>query len=152
MKRWILYGLVAVVILFLPKGQGVDTGELIPAELIYIYKEQNQIVAETDTGEYGKGITLQKAVEDLQETAFGVVFLDTVDYILVTEETKDLTAELESEFRLSTNIIMATGPMDTVKVSRFLAIHNPEVTLRDYLVDREKLPKCMKAGDRYYIE
>ena len=152
MRRWILYSLAALGILFLPKGQEVDIGSLIPVELIHIYKEQDRIMVTTETGDSGNGTTLEKALEDLRATAFGVVFLDTVEYVLVTEESKDLVAELKSHFRLSTNVILATAPIDTEKALQFLAIHNPEVTLKDHLVLGTKLPKFMKAGDRYYVE
>ena len=152
MKRWILYTLVAAGFLLLPKGQGVDIGKLIPTELIYIYKDQDRIVVETDTGNSGEGITLEKALEDLHATASGTVFLDTVQYALVTEDTKDLLPELESVLRLSTNVILATADVDPAKTALYLTSQNPEVTLKDHLTQGEHLPKIMKAGERYYIE
>ena len=152
MKRWILYTLVAAGILLLPKGQGVDIGKLIPAELIYIYKEQDRIVVETDTDNSGEGVTLEKALEDLHATASGTVFLDTVQYALVTEETKNLLPELESILRLSTNVVLATADVDLPKAAPYLTSHNPKVTLKDHLTQGKHLPKFMKAGERYYIE
>ena len=152
MKRWIMFALAAVVVGMLPKGQQIDVGKLNPAELIYIYKEDSLTVVLTDTGDAGWGDTLEKALDDLRSTSFGEVFLDTVDYILVTEETKSVLPKLENHFRLSSNIFLASGEVDLKKVAEFLSVHNPERTLLDSITRKEKLPKLMTAGERYYLE
>ena len=152
MRRWLIY-LIAVLVLYsLPEGQGTELGKLNPAGLIYIYKEADQFVVRTDTKEMGKGVSVETALEDLRASSGAEVFLDTVDYILVTEDTKSCVPELEKQFRLSSNIVLATGQIDAVQAADFLAIHNPELTLLDYVTTGKSIPKLMMAGERYYLE
>lgn len=152
MKRWLIY-LIAVLVLYsLPEGQGTELGKLNPAGLVYIYKEADQFVVRTDTEEMGRGASLEKALEDLRATSSAEVFLDTVDYILVTEDTKSCVPELEKEFRLSSKMVLATGQIDAVQAASFLATHDPEMTLLDYVTTGKSLPKLMMAGERYYLE
>lgn len=151
MKRWLSFLIVGAVLLVLPKGQGLNVGELEPVELIYIQMEDNRIQVETDTGEQGRGNTLTEALRDTEDTAMGKIFLETVDYILVTEQTKTLIPELRGIVRPSANLVLVTGPVTLEDVSTFLQIHKPDKTLKDWLTGKQGLPKLMTAGERYYL-
>ena len=73
MKRWpILFAIAAAAILF--PANAADVGELLPVELIYIYREADQVCVATDTEAVGAGPDLNAAMEDLHATAPGAVF------------------------------------------------------------------------------
>jgi hypothetical protein len=152
MRHWLLFVVAAVIISLLPKGQGTDIGKLQPAELIYIYKEENTLVLETDTGDVGSGETLQEALADMEATSFGEVFLETMNWILVTEDTKQILKNQWEKFRLSAQVVLVTGPVDVKTISQYLQIHKSNVTLKDYVAGQKELPKLMTAGERYYLE
>lgn len=152
MRHWLLLVVAAVIISLLPKGQGTDIGKLQPAELIYIYKEENNLVLATDTGDVGSGETLQEALADMEATSFGEVFLETMNWILVTEDTKPVLKQQWEKFRLSAQVILVTGPVDVKTLSQYLQIHKSNVTLKDYVAGQKELPKLMTAGERYYLE
>lgn len=151
MKRWILFLAAAAVVLFLPDGQGIDVAKLQPVELLYINMEQGRIAVYTDTGEYGIGNALEDALRDVRATAKGEIFLDTVDYVLVTEETKSEISELRHVLRPSANLILATGPVQPKDITAYLAVHKPDVTLKNWMMGQRELPKLMTAGERYYL-
>jgi len=151
MKRWIFFLAAAAVVLFLPDGQGIDVAKLQPVELLYINMEQGRMVVYTDTGEYGIGNTLEDALQDVRATAKGEIFLDTVDYVLVTEETKMEISELRHVLRLSAKLILATGPVQSEDITAYLAVHKPEITLKNWMMGQRELPKLMTAGERYYL-
>lgn len=152
MRKWQVYLAAAALVLLLPEGQGSDVGKLQPAELVYIYKENDAISVCTDTGDLGSGETLPGALKDMQETSPGILFLDTVDYILITEETKNVIPELEEYFRPSSAVILATGTIDVERATRFLSVHEPDSPLTDCVTENVQLPKLMTAEERYYLE
>lgn len=151
MKRWVIAIAAVIAVLLLPEGQGTDVGKLQPVELLYIYINDGKIILQTDTGDTGMGYTLDAAVDDMHNTASGVVFLDTIDYVLLTENTRDIINDLQNILRPSTNILIATGTVDPEKVTEFLKIHKPDVSLKNYMAGQKKLPKLMTAEGRYYI-
>lgn len=151
MKRWWM-GLAVAVLLLVPEGQGMDVGKLQPVELLYICKENEKTVVRADTDDFGTGNTLETALQDLHDTTAGVVYLDTVDYVLVTEQTKNLIPKFEEFLRPSVNLVLATGDVDAVTALDYLAIHKPGITLIDHMQGKKELPKLMTVGERYYLE
>ena len=151
MKRWVAYLGGLAVILLLPHGQGMDVGKLQPAEILHIYIEEGATVVATDTGNIGAGKNLKDALESMEGNADGVVFLDTVAYVVVTEDTKDLLPELGKLLRPGTEVVLAPGRMEIKNLARFLRVHDPKIRLCDCLAGRTELPKLMMAGERCYL-
>lgn len=151
MRRWILLLAAAGVLLLLPQGQGTDIAKLQPVELLYINIEEGRIALRTDTEELGIGNTLDDALRDIRATAAGEIFLDTVDFVLVTEDTKTMIPELEALLRPSAKLILATGMVDPKNITEFLSVHKSELTIKDWMTGQTELPKLMTAGERYYL-
>ena len=152
MKRWREIAAIAVLGILLPRGQGVDIAKLEPVEAIYIYIEEGKIRMQTDTGSEGTGYTLAEALEDLHKTASAVVFPDTADYLLVTEQTKSLLPELAGLLRPSAKVLLAAGPVDMERILPFIKNQDPRHTLKDVMMQDTAIPKLMYALGRYYLE
>lgn len=151
MKRWIVFCLAAAALFVLPQGQGVDIGEIEPVELLGIQKKSGCIVIATDTGEFGQGLTVAEAVRDAENTATGKLFLETVDYVLVTEQIKSEIPELMNILRPSARLILVKAPMDLEGAAEYLQTHKPEMTLKDWMTGKRELPKLTMVGERYYL-
>jgi len=151
LKRWYWIAVGLIVLFLLPEGQGMDVSQLQPMELIYICMEEGRVVVRTDTGDEGSGNTLDTALMNLHASSNGKVFLDTADYVLVTEDTKDLIEEMGGILRLSARVILASGQIDPEAVPQYLAAHDSRVTLKDCMSGEQTLPKLMTAGKRYYL-
>lgn len=152
MKRWQLYLAAAVFILLLPKGREMDVAKLKPVELLYVYKEAGSFAVQTDTEDSGTGTTLAEALADMRDAANGEIFLETVEYVLVSEQAKKDVLELKDYIRPSTKIILASGMVDTKLAAAYLAVHKPEVSFVIWQQGGAMLPKLMTAGERYYLE
>lgn len=150
MKRWLVC-LVGLGLLLLPKGQGTDVGKLQPAEVLFIYMEEGITVVKTDTGSMGKAWKLEEALADMKESTPAELFLDTVSYVLVTEETKGLLPQLGQILRPGTEVVLLAAPMVPENVAVFLKVHKPNVRLFACMVEQPKLPKLMTAGERWYL-
>ena len=119
--------------------------------MLYIQKESGLIQIQTDTGVLGKGNTLTTALQNAEKTAMGRIFLDTVDYVLVTERTKSMVPELQGILRPSVHLVLANGPMELADMPKFLKIHKPKTTIKDWLTGKTDLSRLMTAGERYYL-
>lgn len=148
MKRWPIVAAALVALLLLP-SQNKDVGDLLPVELLYIYKENDRIRVETDTGEAGEGDGLTQALADLKATAPGEVFLETADYLIVTKDTLPLLPQLTRVLRPATEVCLGINA-DT-QATAFLSAHKPGVTLKDCRLGGQALPTLIKTEERYRL-
>lgn len=146
MKRWVIYGLVIALLLVLRPQEMKDVGQLLPVELLYIYKEGGYIRVETDDGTWGRGLTLQRAFDDLKETAPGSVFLETADYLMVTHTTAALLPELAERLRPATEVCI--GWRIEEQTLPFLQAHKPGVSLKDIRAGKKEIPVLIQKGGR----
>ena len=151
MKQWIVYGLTLAVLLF-PSKQGTELGKLRPVELFYAYREGETLVLRTDTGDLGAGRNLRQAVSDLKRTSQGAVFLDSADYLIVTEETEALIPEFINKMRPSAEVCRTADDVDPEKAAEFLSSHPGNVTLQDLRAGERKLPQLRAGKGRYHLD
>ncbi|MBR3974031.1 MAG: hypothetical protein IKJ99_08785 [Oscillospiraceae bacterium] len=137
MKRLLLYIMVIGAALLIPE-QGTDVGKLQPVELIFLYKDEGEIVLETDTGGMGRGETLAEAYQDLEDTTPGTLFLDTADYLLVARSARTLVPQMAAYMKVNTGVCQAEKGTDLVLAAEYLGVHQPEKTLRT-LKETDKL-------------
>lgn len=134
MKRIILYTAVLGLMLAAPAEQ-MNVGKLIPVQAISIYKQDEQYVIETDTQNKGVGNTPEQALQNMKETASGIIYLDTAQYLLFSEDAQHAVDSLREKLKGSVKLSAITAPVNMENVSQFLDAH-------------DKLPKLKhwKAG------
>lgn len=148
MKRWIIVGLMFAALLLSP-SRGTEVSELLPVELLYICESEGQILVRTDTGHAGAGDTLETALADLKAVAPGRVFLETADYLIVTEETQHLLPQLWEILRPATEVCLGIGA--DADAAEFLSVHKPNVTLNDLRGGNDRLPILIQTEGRYHL-
>ncbi len=127
--RKLLYGVILVALLFAPV-QRLDVAKLEPVQTVALYMEEKQLVLETDTGNKGKGKDLTEAINDLEEKTPGVIYLDTAQYLLVTEETEALLYSLDGYLRQSIKVSKWDGKSSVKSAAQYLRIREDLHTLR----------------------
>ncbi len=151
MRRWIVYALVVALVLLLSPVEKTDVGELKPVELLYIcYEESGRLSVETDTGDLGTGGTLEEALLDLKQSASGNIFLDTADYLILGENAVSQLPRLWELLRPATQVCLGTGVREDT--AKYLAAHQPGVTLNDIRSGWRAMPELKWAEERYRIE
>lgn len=91
--RWILYLLISGLLLLAPVDR-VDVAKLIPVEAVAVFEEDGRLVIVTDTEDRGEGATVEVALENLKENAVGIIYMDTLRYLLVGESMEAHTEEM----------------------------------------------------------
>lgn len=129
MRSW-KWMLAATALAVLLPSQGTDVGKLKPAELLYAQKEGAEYIIQTDTGDEGRGDSVESALMDLKETADGAVFLETVEYLLLTEETRDAMRDFAQYLRPTVQPCVLYGEADLRSTAKYLSAHQPKSLLR----------------------
>jgi len=130
MKRLLLYLLVIGASLMIPE-RGTDAGKLQPVEVVFLYKDEGAIVLETDTGDMGRGESLEAAYIDLEDTTPGTLFLDTAQYLLVARSVRTLAPKMKAYMKDNVLVCQAEKGMDLVLAAQYLTVHSPEKQLSD---------------------
>ena len=114
MKRLILYILILNALWFAPLDR-VEIAELEPVRGLWLYREDGETVLETDTGSRGTGETLSEALENMKTTSPGIVYLDTAEYLFVSETAIEEIPELACNLKRSVRMCLweGTGDMET---------------------------------------
>ena len=145
MKRILLYIGVLAALLVLPVERS-DVGKLLPVQVVSIYKEGNWTVVETDTENRGMGGTAEQALRNLKDTASGIIYLDTAEYLLLTQDTQEAAEELRDELKESVRVCMAAKSVNLAEAAKYLSVHGDLPKLKNWKQGGE-LPVLGTFGD-----
>lgn len=150
MKKWLVYAvaLAAVPVLSFGGFGGRDVGKLQPVQAVMVQLENGSLRILTDTEATGRGEDVQKAIEDMNRTADAWVYLDTADYLLLSEGTQDYLPQLREYLRPSCCLCAVAGEIDMSKVGTFLELHQPKQSLTRYEAGEKKLPLLISEEGR----
>lgn len=149
MRRWMIYVAAAAVAIALKPGDMKDVGVLIPVELLYINREAGFIRAETDTGDVGTGRSLEEALKNLTDSAPGQIFLETADYLIVTERAAYLLPQLAQVLRPAAEVCI--GVNADAQAAPFLKAHPSRVTMKDIKAGWREIPVLIRSKERYHF-
>lgn len=127
MKRWLW---MAVLLVMLPKT-GVELGSLIPTAVLRIQTENRQIILTTDTGTEGRGETLHAAINDMIKSAPGTLLIDTVEILILDEQSMIMLPELKELLRSSVRVCRSEEELPLEEAQVYLRTHKPNKTLKD---------------------
>ena len=150
MKRIAIYLLMLGTVLIVPM-RGTDVGQLHPVELVQLYKEEDRIVIATDTGAVGKGRTVEEAVANLNATTAGIVFLDTAQYLLLSESEKEQYPAMAHYLKPKVRVCAGEHGIDLHEAAAYLDTHRPSVCLKD-LGSAELLQNLAIEGGRIILK
>ena len=149
MKKWIFIfaALVLVAAVGIRSSPGTDVAQLRPVQSVRLSSFNGYITMETDTGAWGMGGDLAAAVSNMNDTATGQMFLDTAEYLVISEDLLYLLPAMADHVRPSCGICVEEGQPDMSQVSAFLQTHTPTITLQEYLAGMTDLPTLLTTQE-----
>lgn len=147
--KLLLYAALLLAVLLLP-NEGTDVGRLIPVEVIAVSEDRGTVKVETDTGDLGKGRTLQEAFVDLKETAPGVIYLDTAEYLLLETGMEERVAVLRTYLKGDVHVCHAQEGIPLEGIANYLSVHKPKVRL-DGVSNAAQIPMICEENGRYLL-
>lgn len=151
MKYWLLFFsvFIAAAALGTTSPRGTDIAKLAPVEVVWLSERDGQVSLKTDMGDFGVGEDMQAALEDMKASASGTVFLDTADYLIVEQGREELLEQAYTFLRPSCMICVAEKMPDLEVAAEYLSAHEPELTLREYRVDKGEIPELVEQEGRF---
>ena len=150
MKKWIVMLLALLAFTVLPSS-GTELGELRPVSLLVIRTQGNNIQLLTDTLDLGTGETLDAALQNLEDTTPGHLFLDTVENLILTKEAKFLIPQLKQLLRPGVTVCAAKSELNPETAPEYLNSHTPRYRLSD-VDDSTPLQMLNYSEERYFLE
>ena len=86
----------------------------------------------------GEGETGAEALQDLEDTTPGVIYLDTAEYLLVTEAALDCVDTLRSSLSSSVRVSLWDGEGSVKTAAKYLGIRKDLPKLRDWSAPGQK--------------
>ena len=131
MRRIIVYIILAAVALLVPVKRN-DLGKMKPVEVVYLNMEDDHLIIMADTGDWGGGADVQEALHELKETAAGIIYLDTADYLLLSSGTERFMQDLSYYLKDDVRICLAEGEVDLRDAGYYLKVHEPQSRMCDW--------------------
>ena len=147
--KYLLYAGILLGVLLLPE-RGTDVGKLIPVEVVAISESDGMVSVGTDTGDVGRGQTLEAAITDLKASARGIIYLDTAEYLLLETGTEHHLNTVERHLKPGVHLCYAREGIDLEAIADFLSVHRPDVTLRTVL-DSNSIPTISEENGRFHL-
>lgn len=127
--RMALYIVILSLLLFVPVER-LDVARLEPVQTVAIYTEPGAVHLETDTGNAGRGDNVDAALEDLEETTPGVIYLDTAEYLLVSKDAVSHVNDLRQYLSPRVKVSMWDGDGSIADAAKYLGIRDDLPELR----------------------
>ena len=135
--RILLY-IVIIGLLFMAPLERLDIAKLEPVQTVAVRVEGEQIELETDTGNRGQGATVAEAISDLEETTPGVIYMDTAEYLLLTEDAVEYAQELRRYLRPQILVCIWDGKGSVAGAAKYLDVRNDLPQLCEWKSSSEK--------------
>ena len=145
MKRTIIYLVIFALILLAPVDR-LDVAKLRPVEVIYIYKEEDRVILQTDTGDMGYGPDAIQALADMRSKSPAVIYLDTAEFLLIGEGTSGAVETLRDQLKENVKVCGAKGHLDLSLIGEYLAVHGEFPALKTWNADT-RLPLVYKEKE-----
>ena len=139
MKRIVFYCIILIGAMMVPV-QRQDIAALEPIQAVYLHQEGDVLVMQTDTMDKGTWITAKEALSAMQNQSSGIVYLDTAQYLLVTDETVSYIEEMIPLLKGSVKVCLWEGEGDLREGAKYMQAHKIGCRL-DQWQNGVKMPK-----------
>ena len=139
MKRILLYVLVLAAVCIVPVER-LNVGDLEPIQAVAVSMENGKILLETDTDDRGTGSTVHEALDDMKRKSLGIIYLDTAQFLLVTQETRDMIGMIKPHLKDSVRVCLWGREGTVQEAAKYMQSHKTGVRLDRWIQD-SKIPE-----------
>ena len=129
--RILLYIIILALLFFAPVER-LDVAKLEPVQTVAISMKENALILETDTNNRGEGANITDALSDLEDRTPGVIYLDTAEYLLVTEDATGYIDALRGYLSPSVKVSLWDGEGSVESAAQYLDVRNDLPKLQDW--------------------
>ena len=129
--RIVLYVVILAALFFVPL-QRVEIANLEPIQAVWMYRENGNIVLETDTEDEGSGVTVADALADMKNNSSGIVYLDTAQYLFVSETAKEDIYAIQPYLKNSVQLCIWNGQGELKSAEEYADSHKICLKIREW--------------------
>lgn len=129
--KWLIYAAVVAAAVLVPVERS-DVGMLLPIETVLVYEEGERVIIKTEMDDLGMGNTLETALQDLEDTTPGIVYLDTAEYLIIGQGGERHVEKMKEILKSNVRVCKTEDKLDLEKATAYLDAHRPEQKLKDY--------------------
>ena len=129
--RVVLYVLILTALCFAPL-QSVEIAKLEPVQAVWLHAENGKMILETDTNSYGQGATVIDALADMKQNSSGVVYLDTAQYLFVSQSTEHAILSISPHIKSSVYLCSWEGQGSIQEAVKYADAHKIGIKLKNW--------------------
>ena len=133
--RKVLYVIILLSLSFAPLNR-MNVAKLAPVQAVAVYMEDDTIVLETDLGNQGRGNSVRTALEDLKKNTVQVVYLDTVELLIVSEKAVSYVDEMRQYIKSSVRVGVCEAKDSVKEAAEYLKNHEKLPQLRNWRAEK----------------
>lgn len=145
--RKVLYAVI-LALLFLAPLERADVAKLLPIEAVALYVEDGVVVLETDTENVGRGATVAEALGNLKEMTPAVVYLDTAEFLLVSEDAATYVEEMKNILKPSVKVCVCQASGRVKEAVKYLEVHRKLPKLSDWKEENMSMLKNKEKSEK----
>ncbi len=149
MKRIVVYCLILAALCVLPVERQ-DVADLEPIQAVWLSQENETVVLETDTKDKGTGSTVAEALADMKHKSLGIIYLDTAQYLLVSENARKMIPQIAQYLKGSVRICLWDGAGEVADAARYMQSHKTGCELKNWQLETQllTLPKFSEKNEK----
>lgn len=120
--RIVLYIVILATLFFAPL-QRIEIANLEPVQAVWMYRENGKFFLETDTKDKGSGITVMDAIADMKHNSSGIIYLDTAQYLFVSEMKTDAIRAVQSYLKKTVRMCIWDGQGELKTAVKYADTH-----------------------------
>ena len=141
--KGVFYAVILTALFFVPLKR-VDVRELEPVLGLAIYRDDSELVLETDGGAVGRGKSTEEAFLDLKESIDKNIYLDTVRYLFVGEGVQDHEINALPEVKRNVRVLLWDAKGYVGECVQYVSVHGKMPMIRDNIARKNKTKKTEK--------
>lgn len=146
MKRAVIYAILLAGVFFAPVEK-VDVAKLRPIEIIYVSREDQTVLLQTDTDDLGMGDDALSALENMKQTSPAVIYLDTAQYLLIGPGGEEAALQLKGVLKDNVQLCKTEEQVNLQQAARYLPVHGKLPKFSQW-EEGQSLPVLHEQNDR----
>ena len=122
MKRAIIYCLILGSLWFAPVKEA-EIAKLEPVQAVWVYRDNGEVVMETDTEDVGSGATVEEALSDMKQNSVGIIYLDTAEFLLIAEGMQQQIPAMAQYLKESVKVCAWDGQGSVTDAAKYMDAH-----------------------------
>ena len=118
--------------LFFVPLQRVEIASLKPIQAVWMYRENGNVILETDTDDKGSGATVADALVDMKNVSPGIVYLDTAQYLFISETAIEDVRAVQPHLKNSVRLCIWSGQGELKSAVEYADSHEIGIKIREW--------------------